>query len=73
MKVRIAVDSLLELAGAALATWGLDVLAGSGAAIMTAAVATIVLAEFSFSGHVWTVRRPNIRFPRRRRKPSGDA
>lgn len=56
-------DNLLEIVGGALLTWGIDVVAGRGPAILCAAVCVILVAEFSWAEKVWSVAVPQ---PRRR-------
>lgn len=63
MRIDIRVDNLLELVGVGLAIWALYLIAGRGAAVLTAAVCAVVLAEFSFSDHVWHLSTPQMRRP----------
>lgn len=62
MKLHLAIDSFLELAGLVLLVIGIYVLAGLGAAFIAAALGLILLAEFTFSGSILTIplsRRQN--------------
>lgn len=66
MKLHVQVDNLLELIGAGLVVWGVYVLAGKGFAIIAAAVAVILLAEFSLADSRFSVTLPKLR---RKAKP----
>lgn len=56
MRVRIAVDNLLELVAGGLLITGIAIVVGLGPALLAAAFVVALLAEFSFAGHVWSVR-----------------
>ena len=56
MRVRVAVDNLLELIAGGLLITGIAIIVGLGPALLAAAFVVAMLAEFSFAGHTWSVR-----------------
>ncbi len=60
MRVHLAVDNALELVAAGLLIAGVAVVVGLGAALLCAGVIAAVIAEFSWTGKVWTVGVPSL-------------
>ena len=61
MKIHIAADNFTELVGAGLLVAGIAVLFGLGAALLAGAFVAVALAEFSWSGKVWSLPLPTRR------------
>lgn len=68
MRIHIAADNLMEVVGAGLLIAGIAIVVGLGAALLAAAFAAIMLAEFSWAGKTWSIRLGKVRVAKEARE-----